>query len=162
MVEFVSFLTINVTQLGAVVYPLGSVSEADDKLLTTVEDEASVTVAVGVHRNCDDVVKKTDDLSSVVIPHYDGDFVTLVIDDIEDDVTIGVDATLSSAPLSRSAVVLTHPEPAGSCFCFCRSSNVESQSSSGTGKTESESFDSFVHGCFERVCLVEGYPPLHY
>lgn len=125
-----------------------SVSEPDDELHTSVEDEASVTIAIDVGGDSDRVVREADQFSSVVIPQDDGDRLSFGICDIPNDVTVSIDATLGSAPFGSCIVVTTFAEPAGASFSRCHTSE---DTTDGESSSESESFE--VEHLFELVGL---------
>ena len=68
--------------------------------------DPSVTLAVGVGVTVDWTSGETNDLDGVVVPEDQSELSTLMIDYIEDDVTVSVDATISLA-VGRSQALTT-------------------------------------------------------
>ena len=70
-----------------------SVSEADGKLSTTGKFDAEVTVPIGVVGSLKRTWVDTDDFDHVVIPE-DESGCAFGVDDVKDDMTVSIDATL--------------------------------------------------------------------
>ena len=145
--------------------PTGSASLEDEVEVVFCVDQANVIVGQVLGDDVAVDFAVSDPLSGVVVPkdHCADVAVSARLFDVEDDVTVGIDSAVDIAEaffkgLSSFAEVTV----GDACLGFLRSGHRDAESEDGASETESESFDGFVHSWFERVCLVEGYPPLHY
>ena len=118
--------------------------------------DASVTFAVGVGLTDDGLRSDADDFDCVVIPEDESAASSFVINDVPDDVAVGVDATVHlTVGRSQTLRVVEALEPAGGSVCFLRSDSVSNTENRGCDDSASEDVFEVEHSCLFEVCLVE-------
>ena len=116
--------------------PFVSVSEADSHLAVG-SLKAKITLVV-VPGPSPGLTVCCDQFSGIVVPENQGQFSTLVIDDVEDDMTVVVDATVGLAVGRSQTTGVATLEPAGTSVSRGDTANYTTNSE---GSSESERFE---------------------